>query len=63
MCLEEFMGRYRVRKESGIAGRKPDRRAWGYDTFEAAEKEFNRELKWQDQPFPEIAPKVCHSQK
>jgi hypothetical protein len=51
LWLEEFMGRYRVRKESGIAGRKPDRRAWIYDIFEDAEKEYNRKLKSKTNPF------------
>lgn len=46
-----FMGSYRVRKESGITGRKPDRRAWSYDTFEDAEKEFDRKLKSKTNPF------------
>jgi hypothetical protein len=49
--LEEFMGRYRVRKESGIADRTPDRRAWSYDTFENAEKEFDRNIKSKTNPF------------
>ena len=45
------MGCYRVRKESGIAGRKPDCRAWSYDNFEDAEKEFDRKLKSKTNPF------------
>ena len=51
LWLEEFMGRYRVRKESGIGGRKPDRRAWSYDTFEDSEKAFDRKLKSKTNPF------------
>jgi hypothetical protein len=51
LWLEEFMGRYRVRKESGIAGCKPDRRSWSYDTFDDAEKEFDRKLKSKTNPF------------
>ncbi len=51
LWLEEFMGSYRVKKESGITGRKSDRRTWGYDSYEDAEKEFDRKLKSKSNPF------------
>jgi hypothetical protein len=45
MWLEVMMGIYRVRKKSGIKGRKPDHREWRFETLYEAEKEFNRKLK------------------
>ena len=36
---------YRVCKESGIQGRKPDRRVWRFETLAAAEKEYRRRIR------------------
>lgn len=36
---------YRVCKESGIYGRKPDRRVWRFETLAAAEKEYRRRIR------------------
>jgi hypothetical protein len=36
---------YRVCKESGILGRKPDRRVWWFETLAAAEKEYRRRIR------------------
>jgi len=36
---------YRVCKESGILGRKPDRRVWRFETLAAAEKEYRRRIR------------------
>jgi len=36
---------YRVCKESGIWGRKPDRRVWRFETLAAAEKEYRRRIR------------------
>ena len=36
---------YRVCKESGILGRKPDRRVWRFDSLAAAEKEYRRRIR------------------
>ena len=36
---------YRVCKESGIYGRKPDRRVWRFETLAAAEKEYCRRIR------------------
>ena len=43
-------GRYRVRKESGIVGRKPDIRAWEFDSHPEAEKEFDRRIRSKTNP-------------
>ena len=43
--LEKWAGRYRVRKQSGVEGWKPDKRAWEYDSLEKAEKVFDRTIK------------------
>lgn len=45
MWLEVRRGVYRVRKESGIEGRSPNRREWRFESFEETEKEFDRKLK------------------
>ena len=45
MWLEGMRGIYRVRKISGIEGRKPDRREWRFESLKEAEKEFDRKLK------------------
>jgi hypothetical protein len=45
MWLEEFLGSYRVRKESGIKGRKPNRWIWSYPTLAAAEKKFDQKIR------------------
>ena len=38
-------GGFRVRKASGIRGRKPNVRTWAFDSLAAAEKDFDRRLK------------------
>jgi hypothetical protein len=45
LWLEEFLGSYRVRKESGIEGRRPNRWLWPYPTLADAEKKFDQKIR------------------
>lgn len=44
MWLEEFLGSYRVRKESGVEGHKPNLWIWSFSTLADAEKKFDRKI-------------------
>ena len=47
MWLEEFLGSYRVRKESGVEGRRPNRWIWNYPTLLDAEKKFDQKIRYK----------------
>jgi hypothetical protein len=47
MWLEEFLGSYRVRKESGIEGCRPNRWIWNYPTLSDAEKKFDQKIRYK----------------
>jgi hypothetical protein len=47
MWLEEFLGSYRVRKESGIEGRRPNRWIWNFPTLADAEKKFDQKIRYK----------------
>lgn len=47
MWLEEFLGAFRVRKESGIEGHRPNSWIWTYPTLLDAEKKFDQKIRYK----------------
>ena len=45
--IEEFLGSYRVRKESGIEGHRPNRWIWNYPTLSEAKKKFVQKIRYK----------------
>jgi len=45
--IEGFLGSYRVRKESGIEGRRPNRWVWKYPTLSEAEKKLDQKIRYK----------------
>ena len=48
--IEETDGRIQVVKESGAGGKVLDRRCWACDNLEAAQKLFDRQVRYKTNP-------------
>lgn len=48
--IEESDGQIQVVKESGVKGRVLDRRCWACDNLEAAQKLFDRQVRYKTNP-------------
>jgi hypothetical protein len=48
--IEETNGRIQVVKESGARGKVLDRRCWACDNLEAAQKLFDRQVRYKTNP-------------
>ncbi|MBF0230048.1 MAG: hypothetical protein HQK63_10775 [Desulfamplus sp.] len=50
LYLEFEFNNYVIRKESGIGCKVLDRRVWSYESFEKAEKSFNKRIHQKTRP-------------
>ena len=50
ICVEASLGAYRVRKESGVEGWKPNQRVWWFKSLGDAEDFFTKKVRCKTNP-------------
>ena len=57
LWLEEWNGKYQIRKESGANSRVLDKRLWKCKSLDKAEKMFDQKIKYKTSPDRKCSPR------